>query len=49
MSISREATKFGFYDNETNTFYYFESEEEFRQMMGLIEESQLEDQILDES
>ena len=48
MSITKEATKFGFYDNETKTFYYFESEEEFKLMMGLIEESQLQDSLMDE-
>lgn len=37
-----EPTKFGFYDNETDTFYYFETEEEFKLMISLIEENKAE-------
>lgn len=37
MHLVEEGTKYGFYDESTNTFYYFESEIEFRQMIEMVQ------------
>lgn len=37
MHLVEEKAKFGFYDETTSTFYYFENELEFRQMVEMVQ------------
>lgn len=37
MHLLEKDTKYGFYDETTNTFYEFESESEFHQMLEMIQ------------
>jgi hypothetical protein len=43
MQSKEESIKFGFYCNVTNVFYCFETEEEFMQMVKMLEQAELQD------
>lgn len=45
MQDNSESLKFGFFCEATETFYYFETQEEFNMMMQIMQESQLTDSL----